>query len=145
MPRSSPDDLSLDEQLAEPFRIVPAWGTPVPGNRGAVRRDRKNGIRACRARGPDLCCAGAGGRSGDRSSGFDQAKVDEGFFAAVKSCFGCDPQFFPKGTLSRNLLATSGTANRVRRTRDSQAPPFNEACPIWRRGAKRSPLLLEGG
>src|SRR5580693_5142945 len=30
-------------------------------------------------------------------SGFDNAKVDEEFFAAGKPCFGCDQEFFPEG------------------------------------------------
>lgn len=41
-------------------------------------------------------------------SGFDQAKVDEEFFAAGKPCFGCDQEFFPEGHVKSNFLCNLG-------------------------------------
>ena len=41
-------------------------------------------------------------------SGFDNAKVDEEFFAAGKPCFGCDQEFFPEGHVKSNFLCNLG-------------------------------------
>jgi 3-hydroxypropanoate dehydrogenase len=41
-------------------------------------------------------------------SGFDEAKVDEEFFAAGKPCFGCDQEFFPEGHVKSNFLCNLG-------------------------------------
>jgi 3-hydroxypropanoate dehydrogenase len=41
-------------------------------------------------------------------SGFDNAKVDEAFFAAGKPCFGCDQEFFPEGHVKSNFLCNLG-------------------------------------
>jgi 3-hydroxypropanoate dehydrogenase len=64
-------------------------------------------------------------------SGFDQAKVDEEFFAAGKPCFGCDQEFFPEGHVKSNFLCNLGYGDpgalRPRLTR----LPFNEACSLW--------------
>ena len=53
-------------------------------------------------------------------SGFDNAKVDEEFFAAGKPCFGCDQEFFPEGHVKRISSATSGTGIQARSSRDSR-------------------------
>ena len=45
-------------------------------------------------------------------SGFDQAKVDEEFFAAGKPCFGCDQEFFPEGHVKTNFLCNLGYGDR---------------------------------
>jgi 3-hydroxypropanoate dehydrogenase len=63
-------------------------------------------------------------------SGFDNAKVDEEFFAAGKPCFGCDQEFFSEGHVKSNFLCNLGygdpTALRPRLPR----LPFNEACSL---------------
>src|SRR6266446_165631 len=41
-------------------------------------------------------------------SGFDNAKVDEEFFAAGKPCFGCDQEFFAEGHVKTNFLCNVG-------------------------------------
>ena len=41
-------------------------------------------------------------------SGFDNAKVDEVFFAAGQPCFGCDQEFFPEGHVKSNFLCNLG-------------------------------------
>ena len=54
-------------------------------------------------------------------SGFDQAKIDEEFFAAGKPCFGCDQEFFPEGSyrtlLVMNLGYATDAAYRPRQSR----------------------------
>jgi len=37
-------------------------------------------------------------------SGFDNAKVDQEFFAAGQPCFGCEQEFFPEGHVKSNVL-----------------------------------------
>jgi len=63
-------------------------------------------------------------------SGFDQAKVDEEFFAAGKPCFGCDQEFFPEGHVKSNFLCNLGYGDGS--TLHSRLPrlPFNEACSL---------------
>jgi 3-hydroxypropanoate dehydrogenase len=63
-------------------------------------------------------------------SGFDQAKVDEEFFAAGKPCFGCDQEFFPEGHVKTNFLCNLGYGDPS--TLHPRLPrlPFNEACSI---------------
>jgi len=63
-------------------------------------------------------------------SGFDQAKVDEEFFAAGKPCFGCDQEFFPEGHVRTNFLCNLGYGDP-----DSVHPrlprlAFSEACSL---------------
>ncbi len=41
-------------------------------------------------------------------SGFDNAKLDEEFFAAGKPCFGCDQEFFAEGHVKSNFLCNLG-------------------------------------
>ena len=63
-------------------------------------------------------------------SGFDQAKVDEEFFAAGKPCFGCDQEFFPEGHVKSNFLCNLGYGDpRSLRPRLPRLP-FNEACSL---------------
>jgi 3-hydroxypropanoate dehydrogenase len=63
-------------------------------------------------------------------SGFDNAKVDEGFFATGKPGFGSDEEFFPNGHVKSNFLCNPGYGDPS--TLFSRLPrlPFNEACSI---------------
>src|SRR4029453_1419121 len=63
-------------------------------------------------------------------SGFDNAKVDEEFFAAGQPCFGCDQEFFPKGHVKSNFLCNLGYG--APGTLHARLPrlPFNEACSL---------------
>jgi 3-hydroxypropanoate dehydrogenase len=63
-------------------------------------------------------------------SGFDQAKVDEEFFAAGKPCFGCDQEFFPEGHVKTNFLCNLGYGDRSALHDRLPRLPFNEACSI---------------
>lgn len=63
-------------------------------------------------------------------SGFDNAKVDEEFFATGKPCFGCDEEFFPDGHVKSNFLCNLGYGDST--TLHPRLPrlPFNEACSV---------------
>jgi hypothetical protein len=61
-------------------------------------------------------------------SGFDQAKVDEEFFAAGKPCFGCDQEFFPEGHVKSNFLCNLGYGDPGSLHPRLLRLPFNEAC-----------------
>jgi 3-hydroxypropanoate dehydrogenase len=63
-------------------------------------------------------------------SGFDNAKVDQEFFAAGKPCFGCEQEFFPEGHVKSNFLCNLGYGDP--RTLFPRLPrlSFNEASSI---------------
>lgn len=61
-------------------------------------------------------------------SGFDNAKVDEEFFAAGKPCFGCDQEFFPEGHVKSNFLCNLGYGDPSALFPRHPRLPFNEAC-----------------
>ena len=63
-------------------------------------------------------------------SGFDQAKVDEEFFAAGKPCFGCDQEFFPEGHVRTNFLCNLGYGDPGSLRPRLPRLPFNEACSL---------------
>jgi 3-hydroxypropanoate dehydrogenase len=63
-------------------------------------------------------------------SGFDQAKVDEEFFAAGKPCFGCDQEFFPEGHVKSNFLCNLGYGDPAGLFPRLPRLPFNEACSV---------------
>ena len=61
-------------------------------------------------------------------SGFDNAKVDEEFFAAGKPCFGCDQEFFPEGHVKTNFLCNLGYGDPASLYPRLPRLSFNEAC-----------------
>jgi 3-hydroxypropanoate dehydrogenase len=63
-------------------------------------------------------------------SGFDNAKVDEEFFAAGKPCFGCDQEFFPEGHVKSNFLCNLGYGDAEALHPRLPRLPFNEACSL---------------
>jgi 3-hydroxypropanoate dehydrogenase len=63
-------------------------------------------------------------------SGFDNAKVDEEFFAAGKPCFGCDQEFFPEGHVKSNFLCNLGYGDPGGLHPRLPRLPFNEACSL---------------
>lgn len=60
-------------------------------------------------------------------SGFDNAKVDEEFFAAGK-CEGCDEEFLPEGHLRSNFLCNLGYGDSTKLFPRSPRLEFEEAC-----------------
>jgi 3-hydroxypropanoate dehydrogenase len=63
-------------------------------------------------------------------SGFDNAKVDELFFAAGESCEGCDQEFFPAGHVKSNFLCNLGYGDPERLFPRSPRLEFPEACSL---------------
>jgi 3-hydroxypropanoate dehydrogenase len=63
-------------------------------------------------------------------SGFDNAKVDEEFFAAGKPCFGCEQEFFPEGHVKSNFLCNLGYGDPSTLFRRLPRLPFEEACSL---------------
>jgi 3-hydroxypropanoate dehydrogenase len=63
-------------------------------------------------------------------SGFDNAKVDEEFFAAGKPCFGCDEEFFPEGHVKSNFLCNLGYGDPSTLSPRLPRLPFSEACSL---------------
>jgi 3-hydroxypropanoate dehydrogenase len=63
-------------------------------------------------------------------SGFDQAKVDEEFFAAGKPCFGCDQEFFPEGHVRTNFLCNLGYGDPSSVFPRLPRLAFTEACSL---------------
>ena len=63
-------------------------------------------------------------------SGFDDAKVDEEFFAAGKPCFGCDQEFFPEGHVRTNFLCNLGYGDPSALYPRLPRLAFSEACSL---------------
>lgn len=63
-------------------------------------------------------------------SGFDNAKVDEEFFAAGKPCEGCTEEFFPEGQVKSNFLCNLGYGDPSRLYPRLPRLSFDEACSI---------------
>jgi 3-hydroxypropanoate dehydrogenase len=62
-------------------------------------------------------------------SGFDNAKVDEAFFAAGK-CQDCGQEFFPEGHVKSNFLCNLGYGDRARLFPRGPRLDFSEACSL---------------
>lgn len=63
-------------------------------------------------------------------SGFDNAKVDEEFFAAGRECEGCDQEFFPEGHVRSNFLINLGYGNQEKLFPRLPRLAFEEACTL---------------
>jgi 3-hydroxypropanoate dehydrogenase len=63
-------------------------------------------------------------------SGFDNAKVDEEFFAAGKEREGCDQEFFPEGNVRSNFICNLGYGDRSKLQPRSPRLKFEEACTL---------------
>jgi 3-hydroxypropanoate dehydrogenase len=63
-------------------------------------------------------------------SGFDNAKVDEEFFAAGKPCFGCDQEFFPEGHVRSNFLCNLGYGDPASLFPRLPRLAFTDACSL---------------
>jgi 3-hydroxypropanoate dehydrogenase len=63
-------------------------------------------------------------------SGFDNAKLDEEFFAAGKPCFGCEQEFFPEGHVRSNFLCNLGYGDPAALHPRLPRLPFNETCSL---------------
>jgi 3-hydroxypropanoate dehydrogenase len=62
-------------------------------------------------------------------SGFDNAKLDEEFFAAGK-CESCEQEFFPEGDVKSNFLCNIGYGDSATLMPRGPRLDFNEACTL---------------
>jgi 3-hydroxypropanoate dehydrogenase len=121
-------DMKFFEQLPKLFPQNPGMakmyqGNPEMAETTAKRNSSLQGaylIMAARALGLDC----------GPMSGFDQAKVDEAFFAAGRPCFGCDQEFFPEGHVKTNFLCNLGYGDPASLRPRLPRLPFNEACTL---------------
>jgi 3-hydroxypropanoate dehydrogenase len=63
-------------------------------------------------------------------SGFDNARLDEEFFAAGQECEGCDQEFFPAGHVKSNFLINIGYGDPASLHPRLPRLSFTEACSI---------------
>jgi 3-hydroxypropanoate dehydrogenase len=63
-------------------------------------------------------------------SGFDNAKLDEEFFAAGKECEGCEQEFFPAGHVKSNFLCNLGYGDPAKLFPRGPRLDFDEACSV---------------
>jgi 3-hydroxypropanoate dehydrogenase len=121
-------DLKFYEQLPKLFPQNPGMAKLFASNPEMVETTAKRNsslqgaylIIAARALGLDC----------GPMSGFDQAKVDEEFFAAGKPCFGCDQEFFAEGHVKSNFLCNLGYGDPGSLRPRLPRLPFNEACSL---------------
>jgi 3-hydroxypropanoate dehydrogenase len=121
-------DLKFYDQLPKLFPQNPGMAKFFEGNSETVEATSKRNsslqgaylIMAARALGLDC----------GPMSGFDNAKVDEEFFAAGKPCFGCDQEFFPEGHVKSNFLCNLGYGDPSTLFPRLPRLPFNEACSL---------------
>ena len=121
-------DLKFHEQLPKLFPHSPGMAKLFAGNAEmtdatAKRNSSLQGaylILAARAIGLDC----------GPMSGFDNAKVDEEFFAAGKPCFGCDQEFFPEGHVKSNFLVNLGYGDPSKLMPRLPRLDFAEACTL---------------
>lgn len=121
-------DLKFHEQLPKLFPQNPGMAALFRGNPEMVEVTAKRNsslqgaylIMAARSLGLDC----------GPMSGFDQAKVDEEFFAAGKPCFGCDQEFFPEGHVRANFLCNLGYGDPSALHPRLPRLAFNEACSL---------------
>jgi 3-hydroxypropanoate dehydrogenase len=63
-------------------------------------------------------------------SGFDNAKLDEDFFAAGQPCEGCEQEFFPAGHVKSNFLVNLGYGDPSKLYPRAARLDFGEACSL---------------
>lgn len=63
-------------------------------------------------------------------SGFDNARLDEGFFGAGRESEGCEQEFFPVGHVKSNFLCNLGYGDASQLHPREPRLEFNEACTL---------------
>ena len=120
-------DLKFYEKLPKLFPHNPAMRDNFANNPQLVEETAKRNsslqgaylILAARALGLDC----------GPMSGFDNAKVDEEFFAADK-CQDCGEEFFPAGHVRSNFLCNIGYGDASKLNPRSPRLDFSEACSL---------------
>jgi 3-hydroxypropanoate dehydrogenase len=121
-------DLLFYEKLPKLFPQAPAMRDLYASNPQLVETTaRRNSslqgayfISAARAMGLDC----------GPMSGFDNAKLDDVFFAAGRECEGCDQEFFPEGHVRSNFLINLGHGDPTKLHPRLPRLDFNEACSL---------------
>jgi 3-hydroxypropanoate dehydrogenase len=138
--------LNVEKTMTAPVTVIVAYDLKFyeqlpklfPHNTGMVKMFQGNpeltevtAKRNCSLQGAYLILAArALGLDCGPMSGFDNAKVDEEFFAAGQPCFGCEQEFFPEGHVKSNFLCNLGYGEPSKVHPRLPRLPFNEACSI---------------
>jgi 3-hydroxypropanoate dehydrogenase len=121
-------DLQFYEKLPKLFPHNPAMRDLYAANPALVEVTAR---RNSSLQGAYLMLAARGlGLDCGPMSGFDNAKLDEEFFAAGKECEGCDQEFFPVGHVKSNFLCNLGYGDAAQLHPRSPRLAFNEACTL---------------
>lgn len=121
-------DLKFYEKLPRLFPHNPAMGKYFADNpqlvEATARRNSslQGGYMILAARALGLDCG--------PMSGFDNARLDEEFFAAGKEREGCDQEFFPEGNLKSNFLCNLGYGDPAQLYPRGPRLGFDEACRL---------------
>jgi 3-hydroxypropanoate dehydrogenase len=121
-------DLKFYENLGKLFPHNPGMARLFQGNAELVEATAKRNsslqgaymIMAARALGLDC----------GPLSGFDNARVDQEFFAAGQPCFGCEQEFFAEGHVKSNFLCNLGYGDRASLHPRLPRLEFSEACSL---------------
>jgi len=120
-------DLKFYEKLPKLFPHNPAMRDNFANNPQLVEETAK---RNSSLQGAYLMLAArAQGLDCGPMSGFENAKVDEEFFAADK-CQDCGEEFFPAGHVKSNFLCNIGYADASKLYPRSPRLDFSEACSL---------------
>ena len=138
--------LNVEKTMTAPVTVIVAYDVKfyeqlpklVPHNPGMVKLFENNPemVEVTARRNSSLqgayliMAARALGLDAGPMSGFDNAKVDEEFFAAGKPCFGCDQEFFPEGHVKSNFLVNLGYGDPAALRPRLPRLAFNEACSL---------------
>jgi 3-hydroxypropanoate dehydrogenase len=138
--------LNVEKTMTAPVTVIVAYDLKFyeqlpklfPHNTGMVKMFQGNSElaevtakRNCSLQGAYLILAArALGLDCGPMSGFDNAKVDEEFFAAGQPCFGCEQEFFPEGHVKSNFLCNLGYGDPSKVHPRLERLPFNEACSV---------------
>ena len=121
-------DMKFYEQLPKLFPQSPGLKQMFEGNPQLVEvtAQRNSSLQGAYL----ILAARALGLDCGPMSGFDNAKVDEEFFAAGKPCFGCEQEFFPEGHVKSNFLCNLGYGDASTLFPRLPRLEFNEACSL---------------
>jgi 3-hydroxypropanoate dehydrogenase len=138
--------LNVDKTMTAPVTVIVAYDVKFyvqlpklfPHNPGMAKlfEDNPEMVESTARRNSSLqgayliMAARALGLDAGPMSGFDNAKVDEEFFAAGKPCFGCDQEFFPEGHVKSNFLVNLGYGDASALRPRLPRLAFNEACSL---------------
>src|SRR5260370_14574237 len=121
-------DLKFYENLPKLFPHNPGMANLFQSNAELVEATAKRNSTLQRAY--MIMAARALGLHCRPPSGFDNAKVDEEFFAAGKPCFGCEQEFFAEGHVKSNFLCNLGYGDPTTVFPRLPRLTFTEACSL---------------